>query len=66
MTESSKLQTEQPSLYRNFLAIGLAKVGKVQIALDQIDLILLTNLSTEKDSVDGKIFLNTVSVNKYY
>ncbi len=61
LTESGQMETEQQSLYRNFLAIGLAKVGKIDLALDQIDLILLTNLTTDEASVDGKLFLNTVS-----
>ena len=58
--ESSHMKTEQPSVYTNILAIGLSQVGKVSIALDQIELILATKLSTDEESLDGKIFLKTV------
>jgi len=42
------------------MTIGLALIGKIDIALDQVDTILATSVSTEQNSFDGKIFIETV------
>jgi hypothetical protein len=42
------------------MTIGLALNGKIDIALDQVDTILATSVSTEQNSFDGKIFIETV------
>ena len=60
---SKQMERHQPSVYKNILAIGLSKLGKIEMALDQMDSILLTKLATNETSLDGIIFPNTVSIN---